>query len=85
MLRVALILAMLSSAAAAACVNGLWVTEVYDGGALLAVSDGSIWQIESIYKIDVRFWLRTEDLIICEDGKIINTDTGEAVYARKLR
>lgn len=71
---------------------GHWVRQVADGGALVILEDNSIWHIYFIDRIYTSLWLPTHNIIVLNaeqpvgDFKyiLVNTDTGEQVYAKYL-
>jgi hypothetical protein len=66
------------------CESGNWVESVSDDGRIVKLSDGSIWEIDAVDRIDSMLWLPTTDIIACAD-KLINTEDNESVSARRLR
>lgn len=66
------------------CDDGHWVASVSSGGEIVKLEDGSIWEISVIDRIDTMLWLVTEEITIC-GSRLINTDTGDAVDATRLR
>jgi len=66
------------------CDSGHWVNSVIDDGAIVTLEDESVWQIDSLDRIDTALWLPTTDIIACSD-KLINTEDSEKAGARRLR
>lgn len=66
------------------CEPGHWVESVLNGGQIVKLEDGSIWEIDAFDTIDSSLWLPTTDIIICDD-KLINTDDNETVSATRIR
>ena len=73
-----------SSSKALHCEDGHWVQSVSSGGEIVKLEDGSIWEISAIDRIDTTLWLVTEEITVCGD-RLINTDTGDAVDAARLK
>jgi hypothetical protein len=47
---------------------------------------GAIYKVDAIDRVDSQLWLPTDDVLVCDDGRIINTDEdGETVEAQRLR
>jgi hypothetical protein len=55
-----------------------------DDGTIVKLEDGSLWEIDSVDRIDTMLWLPTTDVTVCDD-KLINTEDNETVGARRLR
>lgn len=66
------------------CEDGHWISTVSSGGEIVKLEDGSIWEISAIDRIDTMLWLVTEEITIC-GGRLINTDTGDAVDATRIK
>jgi hypothetical protein len=66
------------------CEDGHWISSISSGGEIVTLEDGSIWEISPIDRIDTMLWLVTEEITIC-DGRLINTDTGDAVDATRIK
>lgn len=65
------------------CEGGHWIRSKSDDGAVVILEDGSVWEISSIDRIYTILWLPITDIVACPD-KLINTDDGEVVEARRL-
>ena len=66
------------------CESGHWVDYVSDGGEIVKLEDGSLWQIDSVDQIDTALWLPTTDIVVCP-YKLINTDDNESVGATRIK
>ncbi len=66
------------------CDDGLWIERVSGNGAILVLSDGSVWRVDPVDQVTSSIWLPVTDVIACDD-EIINVDDGESVSARKIR
>jgi len=66
------------------CVEGHWISSVMGDGELIELEDGSIWEVDSVDTVDSMLWLPTEEILICGD-RLINTDNGEKVGAKRLK
>jgi hypothetical protein len=67
------------------CSSGHWVDQVMDGGGFVTLQNGSLWEIDPVDKVESGLWLPTEEIIVCGDGRLINTDNGDQVSATRLR
>ena len=78
--------AFASFGAMADCESGHWISDVMDNGGLIKLEDNSIWQVDSSETADSMIWLITDNVVICSNGKMINTSesTGNIVHARQL-
>jgi hypothetical protein len=54
-------------------------------GSVLILGSGSVWEIDSIDRIDSALWLPMDDVIVCDDDSIIHKDDGEKVGAKQVR
>ena len=79
----ALVLSM-GATIAQACESGHWIEEISGDGSVVLLEDGSVWLVDEIDSVYSAIWLVTDDVIACA-GKLINTDQGEAVQARRVR
>jgi len=51
---------------------------------VVVLEDNSVWEIDSIDRIDSTLWLPIENIVVCDD-ELINSDTGDKVSATQLR
>ncbi|MGU9778789.1 hypothetical protein ACV3J7_20825 [Salmonella enterica] len=80
-------LAMVASFAANAdCESGHWISEVMDNGGLIKLENNSIWQVNPAETYNSMIWLMADDVVICSDGKMINTSEsdGNTVHVKLL-
>lgn len=66
------------------CESGHWIASVNRDGEIVILEDGSVWLVDPIDQIDSMLWLPISDVVACND-KLINTDDGETVSARRIR
>lgn len=66
------------------CERGHWVQSTADNGGVVVLEDGSVWVIALIDKIMTMLWLPTDTVLACPD-RLIKTDNGETVGARRVR
>ena len=66
------------------CDDGLWIDRVSGNGAILVLSDGSVWRVDPVDQVTSSIWPPITDVIACDD-EIINVDDGESVVARRIR
>lgn len=66
------------------CESGHWIASVNRDGEIVILEDGSVWLVDPIDQIDTMLWLPISDIVACYD-KLINTDDGETVSARRIR
>ena len=80
-----LFLAFLVGASAHACDQDS-IETVSSNGAVIVMLSGSVYRVDAIGQIDTALWLPIEDVLVCNDEKIINTDQdGEEVTVTRLR
>jgi hypothetical protein len=69
--------------------TGHWIQKVADGGKIIILEDGSLWEVSPIDIIYSAIWLPISNIVVVEDSgpypyKLINTDDGEMVNAKYL-
>jgi len=74
----------LGSSTCLACESGHWIDTVSDDGKIIKLEDGSIWEVDDVDTVTTSLWLPTTEIVECDD-KLINTDDGESVSARRLK
>lgn len=62
------------SIAWAGCQSGHWIKTKSDDGTLLTLEDGSVWKVLGGGEVDSQLWLEVDNVLVCDDGTIINTD-----------
>jgi hypothetical protein len=67
------------------CDSGHWISSVSNGGEIIILEDGSVWQVDSVDTIDTSLWLPIEDITVCNDSTMINTNNGEKVGVARLK
>jgi hypothetical protein len=67
------------------CDSGHWVSSISNGGEIVILEDGSVWQVDSIDTIDTSLWLPTEEITVCNGNTMINTDNSDKVGVSKLK
>jgi hypothetical protein len=59
---------------------------VSSNGSILIMLSGSIYKVDELDRLDSELWLAADDVLVCDDGRIINKDEdGEVVGAQRLR
>ncbi|AFT96748.1 hypothetical protein AMBAS45_16435 [Alteromonas macleodii str. 'Balearic Sea AD45'] len=64
-----------------------FISRVSNGGGIISLSDGSIWQVNTIDKIDSMLWLPTSTVIVINDSygySMVNLDDGTNVRVEYL-
>jgi|GEM_PF-2056902 len=72
-----------SNYAASSCDSGHWINSVENGGKIIKLEDGSIWEVNDTDTADSSLWLPVSDITACDD-KLINTDEHENVEAKRI-
>lgn len=70
--------------AGSSCESGLSIQEVMDDGAIIELTDGSIWKVDEADIVDSALWLAAEDVVVC-NGQMIDTDQGETVDVERVK
>lgn len=71
--------------------SGHWIKNKIDGGKIIQLEDGSLWQVSPLDVIDSALWLPLENITVIngEDPmfpyKLINTDDHHSVNVKPLR
>jgi hypothetical protein len=62
------------------------IMSVSSNGSILIMLSGSIYKVDELDRLDSELWLAADDVLVCDDGRIINKDEdGEVVGAQRLR
>jgi hypothetical protein len=77
-------LALGPGVARADCEDGHWVQSVSSDGAIVILEDGSVWEIDSVDRVDTALWLPTTNIVACDD-KLIDTDDNEIAEAKRIK
>lgn len=72
--------------------GGHWISKNIDGGAMIILEDGSIWQVNPYDKLNTMLWLPVSNITVTnvksgQNGynyQLINTDDGETAHAKYL-
>lgn len=72
--------------------SGHWIRKVSDGGRIIELEDGSLWEVSSVGRVYTMIWLPVTEITVFEaedpigDYKyiLVNTDDGENVHAKLL-
>ncbi len=56
------------------CESGHWIDSVLDNGNIIKTEDGLLWRVNSAYTYNSDIWLTADNVLICSNGKMINTD-----------
>ncbi|UWM62292.1 hypothetical protein [Enterobacter sp. CP102] len=57
----------------AGCESGHWIQTKNDDGTLITLEDGSVWRVIDGGQVDSKLWLEVDDVLLCDDGTMINT------------
>ena len=61
-----------------------WISQKSEDGAVLILEDRSAWEVRWSYDhVTTRLWMRLDNVLLCDDEKIINTDEREEVEVRR--
>ena len=62
------------------------ISSVSSDGQSLVMMSGAIYEVGQADRIDSALWLAADDVLICDDNEIINTDEqGEKVSVSRLK
>lgn len=68
------VLIALCGVARADCESGNSIQTKNDDGTILTLTDGSTWRVIGGGEVDSQLWMEGEDVLVCDDGTIINKD-----------
>lgn len=76
MKKIAMLLGLfaISMGALADCESGHWLQTKNDDGTILTLEDGSVWRVTGGGEVDSQLWLDADELLVCDDGTMINKD-----------
>lgn len=72
------VLLMSAFGAQADCESGHYLQAVLDNGNILKTEDGHIWKVTPYDVYNTEVWVAGDSVLICSDGKMINTDESGA-------
>lgn len=80
------VLIAVASSAFADCEQGHYIQEVMGNGKIIQLENDSLWQVNAVDTVDSMLWLPADNVVICSDGKMINTDedSGNTVHVKLL-
>ena len=85
MIAASLALAVCASSPARSCDDGYAIEAVLDDGNVIKLDDGSLWKVDSFDISTASLWTASDDVLVCNDGKIINVDDEETVHVHRIR
>jgi phage terminase large subunit-like protein len=67
--------------------KGQWLRSKSGGGRILELSDGTLWEVNSLDRIKARLWLTMEKITVTDDVKLENTsrDPVETAGVKRLK
>ena len=60
-------------------VEELTITEIKGDGTILIMSDGSIYEVDSIYTINTSLWIGFNDALLLDGYELLNLDEGDEI------
>jgi hypothetical protein len=72
--------------------GGHWIKSKADNGAIIVLEDGSMWEVNSIDRIDTSLWLPVDNITVLKASSavgeykytLVNTNQGEKALAKFL-
>lgn len=66
--------------------DGDSIKTISSNGDILIALSGKVYEVDAADQVDSSLWLALDDVLICNDGTIINTDEdGETVSVNRLK
>lgn len=69
---------------------GHWVSRTLDGGRVVVLEDGSLWEIDVLGRIHTMLWLPVDRITVLDGGsplypyRLVDTSAGDVVEAKYL-
>lgn len=60
-------------------VEELTITEIKGDGTILIISDGSMYEVGSLYTINTSLWIGFNDALLLDGSELINLDEGDEI------
>jgi len=80
-----LIYILLTVSAYSNCESGHWIDNVMSNGEIIKLEDGSLWKVNSSDTYNSAIWIAIDNIVICDDNKLINTDDNTAVSVNQIK
>ncbi len=81
-----LVMAIVSGQADAENCKNDSIRSVSDNGSTLEMVSGKVYEVSDVNNGDTQFWLADDDVLVCDDGEIINNDeNGEKVAVKRIK
>ncbi|WP_426440110.1 tetratricopeptide repeat protein [Bradyrhizobium genosp. P] len=62
------------------------IESVSGDGGIIKMLSGAIFQVDGVDQVDTQLWLPADDVVVCDDARVINTDeSSEQASVAKLR
>lgn len=73
-----------SIGSAAACEDDHSIESVSSDGRIVTLKDGSVWEVDTVDRVDSKLWLPASEIVACDDT-LINMEDGDFVKAVRIR
>ncbi len=81
-----LLMSLVATSAYAQSCDDESIQSVSDDGSIIIMISGAVFQVNPVDQVDTALWLAADDVLVCDDDKIINKDeNGETASVRRLR
>lgn len=78
------LLCFVTAPAWASCEQVGWIQSVEDMGGTITLSDGSLWKVNPVDKVNSAIWLPMSDVSVCDGNQLLNHDEDESVLVTPL-
>ncbi|WP_053011041.1 hypothetical protein [Yersinia pseudotuberculosis] len=68
-------MAKVGNAGASECYSGEYIESISGDGKIIKTSDNRVWEVDDYDTYDSMHWQSGDDIVICSDESIINTDS----------
>ena len=60
-------------------IEELTITEIKGDGTILIMSDGSVYEVGSLYTINTSLWIGFNDALLLDGSELLNLDEGDEI------
>jgi hypothetical protein len=61
-----------------------WIKEIIDSGRVIILDDSSKWEVDTLDRIEARFWMRLDNVTIAGNKMIKHGHRDKTITVKKL-